>query len=453
MPLTQQQKAIINQASRTAIGKEYSSIKNNWASQLWLQRRNRYINDPIDRLKEDKKGSITPNDAHLRQYIAASSLTHCMDGWSFIGRAIEAHLRGDSDTSRHLGYYAELRAAMAFLASEGIGVFDKIHYIVDHKGKCREIPNPNKKGTHVITWESLEYWASSNVAADLLFSVIKPGGIPLKEWLDNFSMGTGIREIIADKWLKQWGLDLKMLYEDRDSRNFASYRPTAFTSPRALSINDALQSVNEFWNTFEPFESLRFAKLDRYLLKNSLEIYFRTSHPNGKSHKQAAKTYKLIIRNMLHNLAPGDLTSEEWLTFLTDTSNTSCAILLDAKGEAGPKDPNHHREVIARAALLLRIATGSCHEFLYSLTTTDKEKLQFWCSRIGEDRSLWQAANEPDQFIDLWADIKEALEELEDWKADPANYPNSYCTLWKESSDVVGMLGTCERICLWGVGV
>jgi hypothetical protein len=451
--LTPSQKSKVNQSSRSAIFTAYSSVTENWASQKWLQPQNKYISDPVAKIKDDKHNGKQPIYSHLRQYITASAMTHCMDGWGFIGRAIEAHLRGDSDVSRHLGYYAELRAAFSILASEGIGVFDRLHYIVNAKGKCELVPRANDDGTHKFTWAALDHWASTPRATDLLFSIIKPGGIPIYQWIDNFRLGSGMRSIVTEEWLRGWGMDLKMMAEDRDSRNFASYRPTAFTSPRALSIDETMKLVCDFWNVFEPSNSIRFSRLDRYLLKNSLEKYFKSSNPSKKSCKQASKLYRKQVADMLSYISPGDLNPDEWLNFLTDFTDTTYPIINDAKGTAKPIDPKHHKQVIARAALLLRVATGSCCDYIDTLTTTDKQNLQFWCSRIGEDRSLWQMGDEPDQFIDLWTDIKESLEEIDNWQTTPSNHPNSYFTLWKNSSDVVGMLGTCERIGLWGMGL
>lgn len=451
MPLTPNQISKVNQSSRSAILTTYSSVTENWISQKWLHPQNKYISDPIAKIKNDKNHHRQPTHSHLRQYITASAMTHCMDGWSFIGRAIEAHLRGDSDVARHLGYYAELRAAFSILATEGIGVFDRVHYIVNAKGKCERVPSDD--GTHKFTWMALDHWASTSRASDLLFSIIKPGGVPINQWIDNFSMGSGMRSIIASRWLKQWGIDIKMLAEDRDSRNFASYRPTAFTSPRALSIDETLQMVFNFWNIFEPLDPIRFSVLDRFLLKNSLMLYFRATHAGGKSCKQAPILYRRQVENMLSRISPGDFNHDKWLEYLINFQDISCSIIDSAQGSADVKDPKHHEQVIARAALLLRIATGACRDYVDTLTTKDKDNLQFWCSRVGEDHSLWQVGNQPDQYLDLWADIKEALEEIENWQTTPESCPNSYFTLWKNSSAVVGMLGTCERIGLWGMGL
>lgn len=61
--------------------------------------------------------------------MAASVIVHCFDGWSYLGRALEAEMAGDPQTAVHLGYYAELRAAMSVLASDEIGVFRNKHAV------------------------------------------------------------------------------------------------------------------------------------------------------------------------------------------------------------------------------------------------------------------------------------------------------------------------------------
>lgn len=451
MALSRPQKTEIRQASRIAIQNEISSISHNWISGNWLKDNNRYTKDPRKKIHDDIRRNKRHIHAHMRQYIAASSVLHCIDGWGYLGRSIEAGLKGDSDVSRHLGYYAELRAAMSILATEGIGIFGNFNFVVKQNRLCEQV---NGSGTHIFTWDVLEYWASTNMATDLLFKIIKPGGIPLSEWLDQFSMGSGFRSIIAKQWLFQWGIDIKRLALDRDARNIASYNPTSLASSRALSIDNTLQMVNEFWNAYEPLEFFRFHKSDRFLLKNSLEQYFKSLHPNRRSHRQARRIYERQIRNMLHGLSPGDLTSEDWANYLiNDRPKNSMTILDEAKGEAGPTNSNHHKHVIARAALLLRLATGSCEEHIKTVPGFDRDHLRFWWTTVGEDRCLWHDGKDPDEFTDLWADIRDAIEDISSWLQSPPSRETSYYNMWKEIPSAAGLLGSTERIGLWGLGL
>jgi len=73
-------------------------------------------------------------------YVAVSAPLHCADGWSFLGRAVAAILLGDATAARHLGYYAELRAAMSLMAAHGVGIFNRTHFVVVTADDCRLVP-------------------------------------------------------------------------------------------------------------------------------------------------------------------------------------------------------------------------------------------------------------------------------------------------------------------------
>ena len=458
MALAANQQTIVSQADRQAVLREYRAISKNWMRKQWLQSQNRYKLDAAKRLKDDADANRILNDAQLRQYIAASSVIHCLDGWSYLGRAIDATLKGDSATACHLAYYAELRAAMSLLAAEGIGVFNNKHYIVDKHSRCAKVPRPPKshnngipQGTHVFAWEALEHWGSTNSAATLVFGVIAPGGLPLSEWMDRFSILVGNRSILAGHWLMQWGVDLKRFSDDRDARNISSYRPTTFSSAGALKPCASINSIKEIWRIYEPSHSYRFATLDRYLLKSSLEFYFHHTHGSHRTVRQAKAMYKRHIGAMLHELAPRD-TSVNWLDFLTSNLGNSLQLFKDAKGTAEPTEPMHQVQVSARAALLLRIATGASQALLASLPA-DSAHLHFWWSQVGLDRCLWHVGAEPSQFVDLWADIHDSIEEVEQWCSGGDEVSRSYQRLWLEKATPTSTLGTCERVALWGLGL
>ena len=125
----------------------------------------------------------------------------------------------------------------------------------------------NYTGTHPFAWEALKAWANSQEGHDTLFQVIRPGGLPLQDWLDQFSSG---HSFIASEWLQQWGLDLSRLTKDRDARNLASYRPTVFTSPSPQSIGNTMEAILRFWEICEPGAFGGFPVLDLHLLRRSL---------------------------------------------------------------------------------------------------------------------------------------------------------------------------------------
>ena len=115
-----------------------------------------------------------------------------------LGRAIDCHSRGDFDASRHLAYYAELRAALSLLAAEGVGIFDDRHFIINTPKDCLHIgalPRAGRRsdlGTHYFAWAALEHWSDLRRSVELLGKIISASGFALVDWLDNFGTGPGI---------------------------------------------------------------------------------------------------------------------------------------------------------------------------------------------------------------------------------------------------------------------
>lgn len=107
-------KATLRKASRKSVEDTYGHLKTHIKSKKWIGTTNRYRLKCTVALFKDTQPGKGINSRNLAQYIAASAPLHCADGWSVLGRAIDSHSRGDFDASRHLAYYAELRAALRF---------------------------------------------------------------------------------------------------------------------------------------------------------------------------------------------------------------------------------------------------------------------------------------------------------------------------------------------------
>lgn len=422
-------------------------VRQHWAGKRWLSPRNRYRSDCVKAIKRDTQPGKQFVHTQLSEYVSASSMLHCFDGWSYFGRAVAAELAGDSDAARHLGYYAELRAAMSVLAGEGVGVFNRQHIIVIPRSRCDCLTG---EGTHTFTWDALQEWAASPAGARTVFSVIRPGGVALREWLSQFAAGANF---IATRWLLQWGLDIRRLTDDREARNLASYRPTAYTSPAALPLRDTLDTVGRLWELCEPGPVSPFPVLDRHLLRLSLELAFRNSHAHGRTRAQARAMFARQARMMLRGVTPGELNSDQWDRFLNYADlTTTPQVLVDAAGTLGPDDPHHSRQVLARALLLLRVATGANQELVEALPLFNRKELQFWWSRMGEERGLWSAANPPTMFSDLWTDVADATSELDAWMKGPPT-DSSRRVMWRDKAPAAALLCSSERVALWGLAI
>ena len=266
LKLTKPRKQLLQKASRSAIEDYFISIPSAYRSKKWLLKSNRYRSTCIPLYNNDiKPPAISLNHHDLKAYISASAPTQVIDGWSCLGRAVDATLRGDPYTAIHLGYYAELRAAMGFLACEGIGILSSSHPIVDD----HSITHPLKGiGTHKDIWPILRYWATLRRAADLLDDLVRPNSIRLSDWLV-MTKATIPVSAVAQHWFRSWGLDLVNVDDDRDCRNLASYRPSEFRRPERLSVHEQTSFVEDLWQLFEPGPARRFPNLERSLLRNA----------------------------------------------------------------------------------------------------------------------------------------------------------------------------------------
>ena len=443
--LNRRQKAVLRKSSSGALKDSFASVARFLKRGRWLGASNRYAVNTTNRIKADVGGG-TINNPHLRQYIATSALLHCTDGWGFLGRALHSHTNGDPGAALHLGYYAELRAAMCFLATRGVGIFDRQHFVVDDPLQCLVIP-PRPFGTHQITWLALEHWADLARSADDLLDLISPGNISLSEWLENFQYGTTVSTHLGRRWLKNWGLDLRQLSEDRDARNQVSYRPSDVVDHNFVDPISASEFLVEFWSLFEPSAS-RFEIVDRHLLRITLEQIF---HGRTGGSVVGSARFADDIRKMLERLGPpGPI--EQWTQFLTRVTDPATPLLLRmADGRSSFSDPMHYLQVVSRAALLLRIATGACRQLREDVgfhSTT----LGFWWNQIGVRRGLWSQGFQPSDCSLLWQDVEPALSEERNWANTNRAAAPSYLQ-WKAArAEGLSRLGECERIALWGFG-
>ena len=115
--LNKEQKKSLVKASSAQLNLAFQRVENNFVNSRWLDPSNVYNADILKTLVDHTQSGHAVHDQDLSEYIAASALLHCTDGWALLGRALDSHARGDSSTTVHLGYYVELRAAMSLLAN------------------------------------------------------------------------------------------------------------------------------------------------------------------------------------------------------------------------------------------------------------------------------------------------------------------------------------------------
>jgi len=370
----------------------------------------------------------TVNHRQLARYIGASAPVHAIDGWSCLGRAVDAALRGDAYSATHLGYYAELRAAMSLLGSEGVGIFQARHPILDGQGTTHPLSGIR---THSVIWPALSYWATRPQAATLLDDLVSPNAVRLSRWLTETGATIPLRAV-AQHWLASWGLDLAVFDDDHDCRNLASYRPSEFRRPPRMDVHQLTAFVEELWQLFEPSAGRRFPNVERLLLRGAI----RSGAPTLPT---AADVQRL-------GLSVAESTN--WAAFLRRTDDPMPLRL--AEEHASVEDPTCHLRIISRAALLLFVASAAARRLLVNAAYSPGD-IFFWWGRHGEDRALWDIGSAPADPQDLWADIAQAISDSSAWRVSNLGAAASLRAWRRDRPTAVVDFGGLELVGIWAL--
>lgn len=415
----------------------------------WLPNTNRYRDRCIERLRQDYPSNVS--DVALTNYIAASALPHALDGWGFLGRALNAQIRGDFVSCRHLAYYAELRASMALLASQGVGIFDNHHYVADSKGKVSLVPKNRHNrfdGTHTLAWKALNHWSGLKRSSELLSEIITPGGLPITDWqFGIFSMASF--RVVGDTWLRHWGLDIQRCADDQRLRNLSSYRPSRLIRREHLLPADRASFVGECWRLCEPSGAELFHRLDRHLLRKWLRTQY--SAVEGKVADVSNGHFVDKISELVEQVNPQGLTKKLWIEFLSDVSIYPDSLVINSvNGDIGDDVSSPQQGMLARALMLLRLATGASRRMLIN-SGIQKEQLQFWWHRLGVELALWDDGNEPDDPQSLWLDVEEAIASIKGWVS-AGDQKRMHSSRAKEGA-ALAVIDELERVGFWGLGL
>lgn len=413
-------------------------------NERWIGKTNRYAGDLINRLKSEPPNDNT-RKRNLAQYIVASAILHAHDGWSYLGRAVSCLMVGDAHRALHLGYYAELRAAMSLLAGVGVGIFNRKHFVVNAAHQTAALQNP--EGTHQVAWMALQHWSMQPSSGDLFARLIRPEGITLDQW---FGPLGGARTLAAQArdWFMQWGMDLHLTDNDRDARNESSYRPDGIPLCWSISPSDVLDFTRDLWAALEPNDQSSFDQIDRFILRLAVE-----KHYTGKSGSEPAPTdpsFVSMITAVVSAQGLSPAAEQRWEDFLLRRIMPVDPLIFDNSSQTPAGQASDPIAVLSRAVLLLRLATGSAHDLLKQ-ARFDSSALTFWWNSVGVARGLWDPALPPAQLCDLWVDIREALDDID---TTIVNNPAAFLSisgLRNGLSVELNKLCSHERVGLWGL--
>lgn len=437
--MTAQDLAKLDQADRSLVAAALARLQIA-ADGDWLGLTHPYAAAAQDRIRADNKTIPLAQEQEFGEYLAASAFVHCGDAWGYLGRAIDAVLRGDVHTAVHLGYYAELRGAIALLASEGIYVGNAYSAVLASSGRFETV---SKHPTHQATWQIIDGWRRLKRSSNLIGDIVRPGGVPVLNWVP--ALGSITLQAVISDLLDGISFDLQAFAEDRDRRNTASYEPTRL-QVKDLAASDIQRIVTSLWLGLEPEENGGFPVLDQTLGEEILKGVFSPTREvldsNGIS---TGQTDWSDWESWLALSVPGSLNGTSYHESLKSSAGRPATGLIGAalSFDAQQTDPCAFVEsLLARTIILLRLTTGSCIN-LADLAGVDLADLEPWVEALGQAHSIWSPGQKPDASIDLWADVDFARELLED-----ADATNPRALLEALGVDAL-TLGQAERVVAW----
>ena len=437
---------ILEGLDKTDVERTLAGVRRFLRNSRWVGKSNFYAGGVSGKLRISQPDTPAKK-RNLAQFIASSAALHASDGWSYLGRSISTLLCGDAHRSLHLAYYAELRAALSILASAGIGVFDKKHYVISDVNSTRKLTTG--QGTHVTAWLALKHWAGRPGSGNLFASIVRPEGLTLEQWFHSHG-GASALAPQAQSWLMQWGMDLEFSINDREARNESSYRPDGIPDTWMCQPAEVLDFVEDMWNLLEPGAGSEFANLDLHILRLASGKAYRGQ--SGKTANAASQGYQRFVEGLLRPHGFTDSTRNRLRDFLLRNSVPNDPIVfLQAQ-----RIPKHSQSdvyaVLARAVFLLRIASGSTQQ-LFSKAGIEASELEFWKTEVGVSRGLWAPNSEPTHLTDLWADVEDSIGEVRTLAASAADALDSFHGLAINLPGAMKVFSSHERVGLWSMNV
>lgn len=331
-------------------------------------------------------------DNEIVDAIALRGPLHCIDGWSYLARAISALAAGDGHSARHFAYYGELRAALSILASNSIGSFNSKNRIIDRSGNLGPAFN---SPTHKFSWLVLEHWGEQPATFEAIASALDIAGVTLFDAFTTF-FSSPSSSLLASNVIKSWGFDLSNAHADSRHRNNSSYQPNELVSFATTAAED-VDFIGHFWRAFTPGSH----NIERFLLRNMLETQAIGVLGRGSLAGRGVEYDRLDPR--IHAVV-----SKAFLERSEEPDDHP--ILVAAADQSNPAQP---RSMIARAALLLRLSTALVEARFGAASVRPREDLEFWWLRYGAERGFWNLATPPDDLSDLWTDVADALGEAQ----------------------------------------
>ena len=432
------------QASRGPVVRSLSRFAGrrvgDWMRHVHPARSGQLLNASGTSLKDYRLLSGRYTSSELVDLLAATGPTHCMDGWTYLSRAMECVLSGHLHPARHMAYYAQLRGALSILAHSGIGIFNTINFVVNNSGDILRLDDVRAQGrgmgTHQAVWTAIESWASEPALANQFLESIRIGGVTLDDCVQSVWPSASPNVLVADI-VESWGLDLRRGAADQENRNVSSY-VVHDLNRFSDTVTQRLSLVNEIWECLEPGAGYGYDALDRYLLRKCLQIvHYKIRSDHRYDRGEISARYSQLDTRVQSFAA---------LEFLTGKTEPQDAKIMKRAGNAAVGTVDG---MICRAVLLLRAAVGFTQgAFLAAGLGSIESKVRPWLEMTGEEKGFWPRHDPPAQMSDLWDSVSIAVEDLNEIIGIAPS--NQYEWLEKEENHL-RCLSQAERACMWGM--
>jgi hypothetical protein len=415
--------------------------KNQFKKKRIIGPHNFYLKNTVDKINDR---NIPIQTEPLCDYLAASVISHCYDGWNFLSRSIESFLNGDISSSIHFAYYSELRAVMSLMASNGIGIFDKRHVYFDSTQTPMMLFGTSagkRLTTHEVAHQLINAWSQANLHREDVLKLINISNRSLSDWLiaSGGTASSQYAQSIVKQWIERWSIDLK-LDEDQKLRNETSYRPRFKINK--VDIKDSVNNILKIWSVLEPVPSNRFQEIDKYLWRIGIEEAFKLT--TGRTIKN--KAYISFVDNIFQTL--GEPQGQFLYDFLLRrVEKADHFILTEARKDSGNNKINltNPSAMICRAILLLRISTG----FAGSHINAQTQALQFWWEETSLSMGLINSIPSGIKTYDLYSDISDSISNVQ-INIHGLNTVRDALTLQAEDLNNIKQM---QRACFWGLGL
>ena len=388
-------------------------------------------------------GADALSSADLAEYLAVAAPTHCADGWGYLSRALQAYLVGDAHSAWHFGYYAELRAAQSILSASGCGAFDKWNCVLDATGAVHVLPG--RLPTHVMVWLALRCLAERAPSASASIAVAtRLLGESIPDIIQYAYPGRGT-SATSSNWINEWLFDLETSSDDKSFRNRCSYNPHLAT-PHHASIPDCVEWICSLWQALLPSPGAAFMEVDKHIVRAVLK---REALQSLSLHGSTANIPPIAVEAELRAaysrvLASAPTFASIPMDFISNVNDADHPLLIYAREDA--TNPSTPRPVLARATLLLRIATGTTHNLLRD--ADQRDQLDFWLDGLAMRQGLVSDKLEiPQDRADFYLDCAVAAEDFE------SLYKNGHATrakLMGHAKTKIHLLAQAERVIQWG---